>query len=317
MMCPIAPISRENGDAAAALGFLRRRYGDGVEMGEDLPQGEWSRAYAFRHDGRDLVVRFNPARHAFDVDLLALRFRAPDLPIPAVLEVGEYDGGYFAISERAFGDFLEELPPARMEAAVPSLLDTLDALRTADTSDTKGFGAWDRRGDGRYPDWATFLLDIDAGTPPAFRSTWRRDLARSDLAQGAFRAGRRELEALAPRCPNRRSVVHSDLLNRNAFVAGPRVSALIDWQCALYGDHLFELAWFTFWAPWHAGIAAAGLRERALERWRRGAVDLTDADLRLRCYELRIGVSHLVYNAWRRDLVSLEATARRTLQALG
>jgi hygromycin-B 4-O-kinase len=317
MMGPIAPISRENGEAAAALRFLRSRFGDGVQVGEDLPQGEWSRAYAFRDRGRELVVRFNPERHAFDVDLLALRFASPELPIPAVLEIGEYEGGYYAISMRAFGDFLEELSPEQMRAAVPSVLDTLDALRTADTSATGGFGPWDRHGEGRYPDWPAFLVDVDTGTPPAHRSTWRQDLARSGLADGAFGAGMRELQALAGRCPNRRCVIHSDLLNRNAFVSGARITAVIDWQCAMYGDHLFELAWFTFWAPWHPGLAAAGLRDRALERWRGAGVDLAGADLRLRCYEVRIGVSHLIYNAWRRDLVNLEATARRTLEVLG
>ncbi|MBO0702990.1 MAG: aminoglycoside phosphotransferase family protein [Candidatus Dormibacteraeota bacterium] len=291
-------------------------FGAGVEMADDLPQGEWSRAYAFRQGGRELVVRFNTDRHAFDVDLLALRFASPALPIPAVLRVGEVEGGYYAISERAFGDFLEDLPPERMEALVPSLLATLDALRTADTSTSTGFGPWDQNGDGDCRDWAEFLLDVDAGTPDAHRATWRDDLLRSDVAARAFREGMRALETLAPRCPNQRSLIHSDLLNRNAFVSGARVSALIDWQCAMYGDHLFELAWFTFWAPWHPGVAAAGLRDRAFAHWRAGGVDLTDFDLRVRCYEIRIGVAHLVYNAWRGDLLNLEATARRTLELL-
>lgn len=285
-------------------------------MGPDLPQGEWSRAYAFRQGGRDLVVRFNPAREAFDLDLVALRFASPALPIPDVLEVGEAGGGYYAISERAFGDFLEDLPPGRTEAAMPSLLATLDALRTADTSGSRGFGPWNATGDGRDPSWADFLLDVHGGTPERYRSTWRRDLAASELAERTFLEGMRELELLAPRCPNRRDVVHGDLVNRNAFVSGGRVTALIDWQCAVYGDHLFELAWLTFWAPWSPGLTAAGLPERALDHWRRLGVDLTGADLRLRCYQVRIGVSHLLYHAWRGDLPNLEATARRTAQVL-
>lgn len=313
----IAPVSREDEDAATARRFLEQRFGDGVEMGDDLPQGAWSRAYAFRHRGRELVVRFNTDRNTFDVDRLALRHASAALPIPALLEVGEVDGGYYAISERAFGDFLEDLPAARMEAVVPSLLATLDALRTADTSGSTGFGAWDRNGNGRYGSWPQFLVDVEAGTPEAHLATWRRELARSALAEAVFRDGMRELEHLASRCPDRRSMVHSDLLNRNTFVFGARVSALIDWQCVVYGDHLYELAWFTFWAPWHPGIAAARLRERALDHWRAAGVDLDEVDLRLRCYELRIGVAHLVYNAWRCDLVNLEATARRTAQVLG
>lgn len=316
MMGRIAPLSRDSVDLAAARRFLVEKFGEGVEMGADLPQGEWSRAYAFRHGGRDLVVRFNPDRQSFDVDLLALRFASPALPIPAVLEVGESAGGYYAISERAFGDFLEDLPPERMEATVPSLLATLDALRTADTSASTGFGPWDGNGDGRNSTWAEFLLAVEGGTPEAFRTTWRGELARSRLAETAFDEGMRELGRLARRCPNQRGLVHSDLLNRNAFVSGARITALIDWQCALYGDHLYELAWFTFWAPWSPGIAAAGLRDRALNHWRAAGVDLTDVDLRLRCYEIRIGVAHLVYNAWRRDLPNLEGTARRTVEVL-
>ena len=261
-------------------------------------------------------MRFNRDREAFDIDVLALRFASPALPMPCVLEVGEAEGGYYAISERAFGDFLEDLPAARMKAAVPSVLAILDALRTADTSGSTGFGPWDAKGDGRHRSWADFLVAVDEGTPPPFCTTWQRDLAASEPAERTFHQGMRELEALAVRCPDRRELIHSDLLNRNAFVSGARVAALIDWQCALYGDHLFDLAWLTFWAPWHAGLAAVRIRERAFDHWHATGVELTDFDLRLRCYEIRIGVSHLVYNAWRRDLPNLEATARRTLQVL-
>jgi aminoglycoside phosphotransferase (APT) family kinase protein len=319
MMAGMARPLRERGDgAAAARRFLERRFGGGVEMGDDLPQGAWSRAYAFRQAGRELVVRFNPDRLAFDVDRLALRFASPALPIPDVFEVGAVDGDYYAISERCFGDFLEDLAPERVEAAIPSLLATLEALRTADTSGSSGFGPWDENGDGRNRDWSEFLLAVDAGTPEAFRNTWRRDLARNELAERTFREGMRELDALAWRCPNRRDLVHSDLLHGNAFVSGARIAGLIDWQCALYGDHLYELAWLTFCAPpWAPGLAAVGLRDRALDHWRAAEVDLTDFDVRLRCYEIRIGVSALVGNTWRRDLPNREAAARRLAEVLG
>lgn len=319
MMGGIARIPPDSGDAEAAYRFLRRRFGEGIELGDDLPQGVWSRAYAFRHAGRELVARFNRDRHAFDADRLALRFASPALPIPNLLEVGEVDAGCsYAISERCFGDFLEDLAPERMEAAVPSLLATLDALRSADTSGSSGFGLWNEKGDGRDRDWTDFLLAVDGGTPEGFRDIWRRDLARYGLAEQAFREGMRELEALAGRCPNRRDLVHSDLLHGNVFVSGTRIAGLIDWQCALYGDHVYELAWLTFCAPpWAPGLATVGLRERALDHWRAAGVDLTDVDVRLRCYEIRIGVAALVGNTRRGDLPNLDATAHRLAQVLG
>ncbi|MFZ0217710.1 MAG: phosphotransferase [Candidatus Dormiibacterota bacterium] len=318
-MARIARIYRESENAKAAHGFLRRRFGEGVEMGDDLPQGAWSRAYAFRHAGRDLVARFNPDRHAFDADRLALRFASPALPIPDVLEIGKADGDdYYAISDRCSGDFLEDLGLERTEAAVPSLLATLDALRTADTSGSQGFGPWDEKGNGRNRDWSEFLIAVDAGMPEAFRDTWRRNLRRSEVAERTFGEGMRELEALSWRCPSRRDLVHSDLLHGNVFVSGSRITGLIDWQSALYGDHLYELAWLAFCAPpWAPGLAAADLPGRALDHWRADEVDLTDFDVRLRCYQIRIGVAALVGLTWRRDLPNRELAARRLAEVLG
>lgn len=304
-------------DAAAASRFLTRRYGAEVDMHDDLAQGEWSRAYAFRHAGRDLVVRFNPSRDAFDVDLLAMRFASTDIPIPRVIEVGEVEGGFYAISERAFGEFLEELSPGAMRAAGPSVLAVLDGLRLAGTSASTGFGPWDRRGNGRYSSWAGYLLDVESEVPDTHRAGWRDFLERSGIATCAFRAGMDALEPLATRVPDLRHLVHSDLLNRNAFVSDGRVTALIDWQCAMYGDFLYDLAWLTFWAPWHPGLEAADFRATALRHYAELGLAVPHLDDRMRCYELHIGLRHLVYNAWRGDLRNLEGTARRTLEVVG
>ena len=283
----------------------------------EIPQGEWSRAYAFRHGGRELVVRFNPLAGAFDPDVVAQRYASDHIPMPRLLEVGDVDGGCYAISERAFGDFLEDLPPHRMQATLPSILDTLEALRRADTSQTTGFGPWTKNGNGMFQTWREYLLELEVGTPTEHLSTWRDGLRLSQLGESTFLAGTAELERLSRGCPDQRNLVHSDLINRNAFVSDGRIKALIDWQCAMYGDHLYDLAWLLFWAPWHPGLSAVDMRSPALERWAATGIDLTNADTRLRCYELHIGLRHLVYNAWRRDIKNLDATARRTLELLG
>lgn len=315
MACMARRPPEEGNGPDAPRRFLERRFGAGVEMRDEIPQGAWSRAYAFRHAGRDLVVRFNPDRLAFDVDRLSLSFASPTLPIPDVLEVGEIEGGYYAISERCFGDFLEDLSPDRAEATVPSLLATLDALRTANTSRSSGFGPWDGNGNGRNRDWLEYLLDVDEMTGQALLG--RRDLPRAEFAEAVLREGMRELKTLARHCPNRRDLVHRDLLHGNAFVSGARITGLIDWQCALYGDHLYELAWLTFCAPtWAPGLATVGLRSRVLQHWQAAEVDLTDLDLRLRCYEVHIGVSALVGNLQRGDLPNFEASARRLCEVL-
>jgi hypothetical protein len=56
---------------------------------------------------------------------------------------------------------------------------------------------------------------------------------------------------------------------------------------------------------------------RALDHWRADEVDLTDFDVRLRCYQIRIGVSALVGLTWRRDLPNRDVAARRLAEVLG
>jgi hygromycin-B 4-O-kinase len=299
----------------AVRSFLEVHLGPGLELVADLPQGEWSRAFAFRHRRRDRVVRFNPLRASFDLDLVAPRFASAGLPIPAVIEIGEVDGGWFAISERVDGEFLEDLSPAGMEAALPAVLDMLEALRAADTSESIGFGPWDASGQGTYTSWREYLIDVECGVPAELRGGWQDVVAGTALGQSAFDAAVAEVVRLAPGCPGHRHVVHSDLLNRNVFTSTGRVTGVIDWQCAMFGDHLYDLAWFTFWAPWHPGVASIDWRRRALDRFRSTGADLNDADARLRCYEAHIGLRHLIYNAGR-DRADLDAAARRTLEVL-
>jgi hygromycin-B 4-O-kinase len=49
-----------------------------------------------------------------------------------------------------------------------------------------------------------------------------------------------------------RSMIHSVLLKRNVLTAEGKISAIIDWGCAMYGDFLYDLAWFSYWSPWYS-----------------------------------------------------------------
>ena len=297
----------------AARRFLARRFGDRAVLGFELPRGEWSHAYALTLDRRDHVIRFNPSRDAFDVDLLAMRFAASALPIPSVVEVGEAPECFFAISERVFGSFLEDLAAAESEETLPSLFEALDCMRRADTSWSTGFGPWGSAGDGIYSSWRNYLVAVENEVPQDRDQSWRARLRASASATAAFNDGVEALQRGIESCPEIRHVIHSDLINRNVFVKDGRVSGLIDWQCAMYGDFLYELAWFTFWAPWHPGLESVNFKRRCLER----LADEKDFAVRMRCYEIHIGLRHLVYNAWRGDSKNLEATARRTVDVIG
>jgi hygromycin-B 4-O-kinase len=231
-----------------ACRFVAGRYGRRATDVRPLDAGEWSRAYAFVLEGREAVIRFGDHVEDFRKDqVMAGRSRAA-LPIPAVIEIGAAGDAYFAVSERAPGELLDGLDDTGIRAVLPGLLAVLDALRDLDVSGTEGYGLWTPDGTGPAATWAQALLAISQETPRV--PGWRAALAASPVGAGPFDRGYARLAELAESLPDERHIIHGDLLNRNVLVQPPRITAVIDWGNALYGDWLYDAAWLIFLWPW-------------------------------------------------------------------
>lgn len=291
---------------------LAARHGGGpVRDLEALAGGFWSSAFAYRTgdgDGRELVVRFGQLRDGFEADRAAMAYAGPDLPVPEVLEVGDAFDGSYAISVRAHGRFLEEVAPEEADVAGPTIVRLLGALHAV------------RAPVRSTASWRAFLADGLVDDPARTVHGWRPLLAEDDVADRVFRACEARVGELADACPERRDLVHGDLLHANVLVSedAARVNAVFSWKCSVWGDFLFDAAWCTFWGHVHPGIARADVLGRVLASdWARadpGALD--DAAVRHHCYELQIGASHLGWCAWTRDTARLRALAAHTAMLL-
>src|SRR5215204_5284164 len=107
-------------NAADVEAFLAARFQGEISDVSSILQGEWSRAYAFRRDRAECIVRFSALDEDFRKDQIAAGYSSRDLPIPAIVEIGETDGGFFAISERAAGGFIEDLDEDHMRSMLPA-----------------------------------------------------------------------------------------------------------------------------------------------------------------------------------------------------
>src|SRR5215207_6701311 len=145
------------GDAEA---FLVARFGRRVSEVSAVGQGAWSRAYGFRRDGAEYIVRFSAHDEDFHKDRVAARYSSPDLPIPAVIEIDETHGGFFAISERASGRYLDDLGEEGMRLMLPSLFAALDAARRVELTSSTGYGSWGVDGNAPHVSWRAALLAI-------------------------------------------------------------------------------------------------------------------------------------------------------------
>ena len=298
-------------DSNQAQTFLADHLGPACSEVVLIGAGAWSRCFGFRRGDEALVIRFGNYVDDFDKDQRAYRYATPDLPIPKVLEIGSYGAGYYAISTRVHGIPLENLSKAQWSAVVPSLAAALEAMRTADITATTGVGGWGRDGNAATTSWSEHLLAVDRDAPDRRTYGWRKRLAAfSPQGEAAFTWGYGLLKEVAtdavPRC-----LLHCDLINRNVLVENERISGVFDWGCSLYGDHLYELAWFEFWAPWSPQLDVPALRLELEARWRAAGYAPEDKEARLMACYLHIGLDHLAYNAYLGDWDTLLATAER------
>lgn len=300
-------------DQAQATAFLHERYGRDVTLTSALRQGAWSNAYAFRQDRSDLVIRFSRYADDFARDRLAASYATTALPIPAVVELGEAFGGFYAVSERAFGQYIDDLDGEQMHALLPALFAALDAMRAVDLSGTTGYGNWDAQGHAPFATWRETLLHVAVDDPADRGHGWREQLESSPVGASMFDEALAQFVRLVDVAPDERHLIHSDLLNFNMLVAGDRITAVIDWGCALYGDFLYDLAWFAMWAPWYPAWRDIDFAREGAEHFARIGLDVPHLDERLRCCMVHIGLGNQAYCASIGRWDQLEAIAKRTL----
>ena len=294
----------------AANRFISDHYGHRASPLAVLGKGEWSQAYAFTLDGQDAVARFGLHGEDFAKDQLMSGFRSPRLPIPKVWEVGETPQGYFAVSERFHGVLLDDLDASRLRLVLPDLLAVLDAVREIDVSDREGYGGWSPNGTGAHRTWREALLKIaDDQRLPG----WRAALEGSSTGAGPYDSALARLRALAAEIPDVKQVIHGDLLYHNVLVQGAEVRGIFDWGNSMYGDGLYDAAWLIYWWPWYPAWTAIDIRAELDRHWAAGGTAPGDVEHRLRCYQLRIGLDAMSYNAFTGRWDELARNAQQTL----
>lgn len=276
---------------------------------ESLRSGAWSSAFGLDTASGPMVLRFSNTGDDFRADELASEFSGPDLPIPRVYGTGQLDDRFWCLSERMPGIHLDELNADQMNVVIASLAAMLRAMRAVDSSHTTGFGGWDAKGNGTFSTFADQLLDVTVDTPGERGGGWSERLATHTRARQVFDAGVHLMEEYSHFVPDSRQLIHEDTINYNVTVSEGRISGIFDWGCAMWGDALYDLAWFNFWNPWYPQWSSLDLPTRLQEAV--GAEGDHVAE-RMHCYLLHIGVMHIRYNALIENERALDEVATAT-----
>jgi hygromycin-B 4-O-kinase len=219
--------------------------------------------------------------------------------------------GYFCLSERAYGAMLESQETPEMLGLVPAVFRMLDALRETDIRNSTGFGGWHADGNAPYASWQEYLLSVDEETERVHG--WHENMAQSPISTAPYDTALAYLKSHIHHCPDARHLLHTDLLHFNVLVGDTNINAIVDWGNARYGDFLYELAAFTFYAPWYPTMQGIDWRERAREHYQTIGYNIPHFDERLHCCEVHIGLDGMAYNAFTQRWDHFADTAQRTL----
>lgn len=281
---------------------------------ETLRSGAWSHAYGLDTRHGQFVLRFSKTDEDFRRDAFATRFAGPNLPIPAVVAIDAWRSGWWCLSERVDGGYLDALTADEMRTTLPSLAAMLIAIRDVDASDSHGYGSWDRDGNGSFGSFAEQLLSVKVDDPSRRDTGWRMHLHNHPQEAAIFDRGIELLDSQVQYLAETRALIHMDTLNFNVNVKANRISGIYDWGCAMWGDPVYDLAWFAFWEPWYPQWAELNLAQTLIED-----VGILGPypDERLAACLLHIGLDHIHYNAFTGNHRELVNTAIATDRLIG
>jgi hygromycin-B 4-O-kinase len=261
--------------------FLGDLLGEAPSSVDRLVEGLESQAFRFDVSEGAFVIRINPSLRGFEKDLWASSALGGHVPVPRVVTVGAPDDGLaYCISEWAPGTTLEHLPTAEVEGLTHEVANVWRAIAGTDVSSIDGFGDFGPAGDAPARSWREVLTRtlVDA----------RRELRRARVSR--LPDPTRAIDAyerLLDRCPEERGLIHGDFGSNNVLAESGRITAVLDWDLAMVGDPLYDVANCYFWASHLACMQVqASYFERTLSQ-------LPAYDERIACYALRIGLEEV------------------------
>ena len=235
-------------------GVIYQVFGVSPTQTEPIASGEIAASYYFNVDEKAYVIRFAKQSMAAGLykDLIAVRhFATPDLPIPPVFSVDPFQDLTFAITQKMPGDILDNLTEQEYEATVPSLIHTLHQIHQADlTFIGVGYGRFNDKGIGPFASWSKFLLSVkDEEAEGTFYGKWHNLFETTFLEKSLFDEIYELMASNLAYCTEDRFLIHGDYAFNNVLAKNGKVTAVLDWANAAFGDFMLDVAALNLLKP--------------------------------------------------------------------
>ena len=261
-----------------------------------LKGGEWSAAYKYSVNSNNFVIRLSHTPENFYRDNIAAGWMSPALPVPQIIKIDRYQDQYYAISPFFYGAAFENLSAADLEQTIPDFLSMMTALQSVNLNSIAGYGTLTPAGNGAFHSWAEALLDVNNDRPDSLIHGWRKTLSETPEAQRKYDQFYEKLTQLVKYCPEQKHIIHSDLLYQNLLVHNHKISAVLDWGCAMIGDPLYDIAIFAFFEPWYPAFTQVNLIQKMHQSYIEQSPDnRQNFNQRIAAYQIHLTLGNIAY----------------------
>lgn len=278
------------------LALLSQHFSTPVPDLVPVEGGQVARTFAFRTAEQEYIIRFN---HDIMLDsnlpkemYLMRKFAGTRIPLAPILHVGRLGDLQFAISRKMPGQMLETLSPQEVRNLLPQLLDLLAIIHHIDVSDTHGYGGFGDQGEGHFSSWSNSLRMVASEEADNdYFGKWYSLFDETFLERDLYNNLYQRMCELLVYCPEDRYLIYGSLSLRNVLAQDGKITAVLDWLDASYGDFVYDIASIDFWSPW------LGVREAFEHYYQQRQWELPFFKERLLCYECHYALGGLRFFA--------------------
>ena len=287
------------------LQFLTEKYGSEPQWAP-IAEGMESRVLTFIWGDQQYILKVNPNPSGFQKDRWCFQqFHSEELPIPEILEIGSFSFHYaYCLSRRLPGITLEDSAIPTLQQLTPYVSQVWKVIHQSLLPSSEGFGPFNERGHATFSSWQSFLQSTIRGKDQQWDHLFASNLLDATALQPVMHSYLR----LTEHCPEERKLVHGDFGSNNVLTDGKKITGVLDWDCALYGDPLFDVAGSFFWSPW---LDCMRIQSEFFQQTLRNEASFA---VRLQCYQLRCGLEEIHENALAGNQKLLNWLLNRTMQ---
>lgn len=270
---------------------LNRIFDETVGNVSPIEMGELSKVFSFIVKDQPYIVRFRNNNESLIKANYMYRTYGGQLLIPAVVKIGKIDEIFFCISKKAKGKPISSCSDSEQTIILNDVARHFTNMSNIKVDLSQGYGWISPYGFASYKSWEEALASFFTEDQDGFYKDWTSLYKTSFLEKSLFEEGYLAMMQLAKYSPNTPHLVHGDFHLGNMIFNEKEVTGIVDWELAMYGDFMFDLAGLHFWAP-HLEFP-----QKVRNLWLESGKDIMNFQERLHCHMLFKAVDGLRFYA--------------------